>query len=190
MKYRCLLIVALMLTGCGGRTISTGTAQKLIADAPAEKLGKENVEVTKVIQVGKTEAIVETRLKAAFRFEKIRGEWVIREVRIGQAQWENINDLAKALEDVKIAETRGILERIADAVLKYLESTGRLPVFTDYIALSDLLSPKYMTPLIRLDAWRRPLFAKPEGANTILLWSAGPDGRSGTSDDIRRTVSP
>jgi hypothetical protein len=189
MKYGYLLIALLLLTGCGGRTISTGLARKLIVDVPAEKLEKEDVEVVKVSQLGKTEAIAETKLKIAFRFKKVKGEWVIREVRIGHAQWEKVGDLAEALETVKIEETRQMLERIAEAILKYGESKGSLPVFKDYVTLSDLLSPMYMTPLIRLDAWRQPFLAKLENANTALIWSAGPDGRSGTDDDICRTVS-
>ncbi len=81
-----------------------------------------------------------------------------------------------------------MLDRIADAVRKYREATGSMPSFKDYIALSDLLSPKYLTPLVRLDAWRRPLAAERMDANTIRLVSAGPDGKFGTEDDLRLIV--
>jgi hypothetical protein len=190
MRYRGFLIAMLLLTGCGGRTINTSLARKLIIAAPSENLKKEDVEVVKVSQFGRTEAIAETRLKTAFRFEKVGDKWVIREVRLGHGQWEKVENLVQALEAVKIEETRQMLGRIAEAILKYRESTGSLPVFKDYISLSDLLTPKYMTPLIRLDAWRRPLGAERRDANTILIWSAGPDGKNGTSDDICRTVPP
>jgi hypothetical protein len=82
-----------------------------------------------------------------------------------------------------------MLEQIAEAVLKYKNANNSLPVFRDYISLSDLLSPKYLTPLIRLDAWGRPLGAERSDGNTIVVWSAGPDGKHGTVDDIRETIS-
>jgi hypothetical protein len=124
----------------------------------------------------------------AFRLEKVRGVWVVREVRLGHGQWEKVGNLVQALEKVKSEETSEMLSRVAEAILKYRKENGTLPVFMDYIGLSDVLSPKYMTPLIRLDAWRRPLGAERAGADSILLRSAGTDGQFGTDDDIRRTV--
>jgi hypothetical protein len=159
-------------------------------DLPREVLEKEDVEIIKMTHVGRTEAIAETRLKTAFRFEKVGDEWVIREVRIGHGQWAKIDSLTKALEGVKIEETRNMLGQIAEAVLKYRSASGSMPVFDDYISLSDLLSPTYLTPLIRLDAWRNPLAAERPEADTVVVWSAGPDGKHGTGDDIRRTITP
>jgi hypothetical protein len=190
MKNGYLLITILFLTACGGRTIDAKLARNLIVDIPQEVFEKEDVEVVNVQQVGRTEAIAETRLKTAIRYEKVGDEWVIREVRMGHGQWEKVGNLMQALETVKIEETRKKLERIAEAVLRYREINGSMPVFKDYISLSDLLSPKYLTPLIRLDAWRKPLGAEHSDANTIQVWSSGSDGKEGTDDDIRKTISP
>lgn len=190
MKLCHLLIAILLLTACGRRTIDANRARDLIIGTPQEVLEKEDVEVAFVRQVGGSEAIIETRLKAAFRLEKVQGRWIVREVRVGHGQWEKIGNLSKTLEAVRTEETRKSLDQIAEAILKYRESNGRMPVFKDYISLSDLLSPKYLTPLIRLDAWRRPLEVERPDADTILLRSAGPDGKFGTADDIRRTVPP
>jgi hypothetical protein len=178
----------MLLTACGGRTITANLARDSIADFSREALEKQDVDVVKVIQVSGSEAIVETRLTAAFRFEKVGGQWVVREVRLGHGQWEKVSNLLQALEAVRIEETRKSLDRIAEAILKFREINGSLPPFKDYVSLSDLLSPAYLTPLIRLDAWRQPLAAEHLDANTILLLSAGPDGKFGTRDDIRRTV--
>ena len=87
----------------------------------------------------------------------------------------------QTLNEVKTEETKKLLDRIAQAIQKYQESTGHLPAFDNYVALSDALSPEFLTPLIRLDAWRHPLEAQ-----SILIWSPGPDGKSNTSDDIRK----
>jgi hypothetical protein len=178
-----VLLLSILLTACGGRAINKNLAQQLIASLPQVALKNGDVDVESVTQMGK-EAIVETRLQTAFRFEKINGNWVAREVRVGHGQWESISDIARTLEKAKVDETRKILEKIAAAIEKYLEKNGSLPAFKDYVALSDLLAPTYLNPLIRLDAWRRPLAAGRLGPNSIRLASAGPDGKFGTGDDI------
>ena len=192
MRWKYLLTAILLLAagGCGRRTVNVDYAKDLIAGIPQDALEKKDVDVVKVTQVGGSEAIAETRLKTAFRLEKVGGKWVVREVRLGHGQWEDLGNLLSALEAVKIEETRKSLDRIAEAILKYRDSKGSLPPFKDYISLSDVLSPMYLTPLIRLDSWRRPLYAEHVDANTILLRSIGPDGLFGTKDDITRTVPP
>jgi hypothetical protein len=190
MRSECLLIAALLLTACGGRKMNATIAADAIAGIPGVSWEKKDVEITNIHQSLGSEAIAETRIPAAFRLEKDRGKWVVREVRFGQGQWETLGNIERALEMVRIEGTRSLLDRIAEAIRKYHESKGRLPVFQDYISLSDLLSPVYLDPLIRLDAWRRPLEAFPQDSKGILLQSAGPDGRFGTSDDISKVVAP
>lgn len=189
MRLEYCLISLLLLTACGGHgRLGKHTAQNLIIDIPEESLEKEDVEVVNVTQVSGSEAIVETRLKTAFRLERVRGKWFVREVRMGHGQWEKVNDLIQTLDVVKTEETRKLMDSIAEAIDKYRGEHGSLPAFKDYIALSDLLSPKYMTPLIRLDAWRRPFEAELKTSNAVELRSAGSDGKIGTTDDIVRTI--
>jgi hypothetical protein len=190
MRFEHLLIASLLLTACGGRSINANRTRDLIVGVSQEALGKQDVDVLTINQVSGAEAIVETKLKTAFRLEKVRGKWVVRDVRLGNGQWEKVSDLLQTVEMVRINETRKSLDQIAEAILKYRERNGGLPAFRDYISLSDLLSPMYLTPLIRLDAWGRPLAAERLDGDVILLRSAGPDGKYGTSDDIRRTVPP
>jgi hypothetical protein len=188
MKLPYLLLAVLILTACGGRKITASIAVDAITGLPEESLTKKDVDVLGVSQSSGSEAIVETKLHAAFRLEKIRNKWVVREVRLGRGQWEKVSNLEKALEMVRIEDTQKMLERIAETIQKYRESKGRLPVFKDYVSLSDILAPMYLDPLIRLDAWRRPLEAFPQDSKSILLLSAGPDGKFGTADDIRKIV--
>jgi hypothetical protein len=183
-----LFQAVLFQTACSGGGINAKHARNLIVDMPQADFEKEDIEVVNVRQVTRTNAIAETRLKTAIGYEKVGDKWVIREVRLGHGQWEQVSSLLQALETVKAEETRKILDRIAEAVLNYRETNNDLPAFSDYIGLSDLLSPKYLTPLIRLDAWRRPLGAERSSANTIHVWSAGSDGKEGTEDDIRKTI--
>ena len=189
MKKGYLLSAILLLTACGGRTMNANLAKNLMVEMPEEILKNNDVEVVRVSQIGGTEAVAETRLKAGVRFERVGNEWQIREVRLGHGQWEELSNLLQALEAVKTEETRTMLGRIAEAVAKYQQANNTLPVFSDYVSLSDILSPMYLTPLIRLDAWRRPLRAERVDANTIRVWSDGPDGKNGTADDISRTIS-
>lgn len=189
MRFLFPLLCILLTAGCAARSVNKDRARDAILELPQSALEKEDVEVVKVSRVGGTEAIVETQLKTAFRLEKVKGEWIVREVRLGHGQWEKVSNLAAALEAVKADETGKMLDQVTEAIRKYRESTGNLPAFKDYIALSDQLSPRYMTPLIRLDSWRQPLEAGSPDAETILLRSAGPDGKFGTADDIRYTVT-
>jgi hypothetical protein len=188
MRFRYLLFYILHSTGCASRTIDNNLARARIVEIPQASLEKEDVQVLKITRIGGSEAIAETRLKTAFRIEKVKDEWIVREVRIGNGQWEKIGNLTAALEAVKIDETRQMLERIAGAIRKYRESTGTQPVFKDYITLSDQLSPKFLTPLIRLDSWRNPFWAERTETDAIVLRSTGPDSKFGTADDIRMTI--
>jgi hypothetical protein len=195
-KLFCVIAAAalsiFMLSACGGRAINKKTAQDLIAQPPLGLLGKEQVYIESVTQTGQRDAIVEASLHAAFRFEKVDGKWVIREVRLGKRPWESVDNILRALDQVKGQETRSLLDQIVAAVERYRAKRGTLPEFKDYVALSDALSPEYLTPLIRLDAWQNPLAAYRTGPNSIRLLSAGPDGKPGTNDDIElaRTFPP
>lgn len=165
-------------------------ARNLILDSPQAALQQSDLEILKVSQPSGSEAIVETNLRAAFRIEKMAGQWIIREVRLGHGQWEKVSELKEAVERVKTEETLRRLDLLADAILRYRDANGRMPAFDSYVALSDLLSPRFLTPLIRLDSWSRPLEAETTAPDSILLRSVGPDGLSRTSDDIQRPVHP
>ncbi len=190
MRNRYLVLILFgFLASCGGRKLSGDKARDLIIHLPQEALQKEDIEVVNIRQVGGSEAVLETRLKTAFRLEKDGDEWVVRDVRVGNGQWEKVKNLQQALTAVRIEETRDMLDRIIGAIRKYRETNGSLPACKDYVALSDLLSPAFLTPLIRLDAWRQPLAAAARN-NSITVWSAGPDGKHGTADDIRGAFPP
>ena len=178
--------LALLVTfaACGGRTITRSGAEKLLVSLPSGILDSKDVEVISVSQTSSGTAVVETRVKAAFRVEKVKGDWAVREVRVGSGQWENIDSLLSALNRIKAEDTRRLLETVAASISRYWEKNGRLPAFDDYPALSDALYPDYQPEPLRLDAWRQPLRAFREGADTVRLVSAGPDEKLDTPDDI------
>lgn len=159
-------------------------ARDQIAGFQGGSFEKEEVYIRSVSQTGERDAVAEATLQAAFKFEKVDGKWVIREIRLGKRPWEKIDDILHALDGVKAANTRGLLEQVADAIEKYRQKNGTLPPFTDYISLTDALHPNFLTPLIREDAWHHPLMAHKVGNNAVRLTSPGPDGKSESADDI------
>jgi Type II secretion system (T2SS), protein G len=179
-------VFALVSAACGGRSVNKNSARALIAGIQATSVGKDSVTVDSVTQAGSS-MVVETQVKTAFRLEKTKGEWKVKEIRIGDREWESLDVLLQALERAKAEKTRASLEAVMDAVGKYRQKYGSLPAFRDYVALSDSLYPAFMDPLIRLDAWQHPLAAYRVGDDTVRLTSAGGDGKTGTADDIEVT---
>ncbi len=177
-----LLLFPIFLTACGGRSINKKTAQHLIASEAL--LDPGSLDVDSISQTTSGEAIVQTKLPAAFRLERERGRWVIREVKVGNNPWEKLENIVSALEGVKREDTGRLLDRVAAALDRYHEKNGRLPEFQDYVSLTDALSPDYLSPLVRLDSWGRPFVAVRISPLSIHLVSAGSDGKLGTPDDI------
>ena len=176
--------MSFLLTGCGSRKLNKNMAQDLIANLPGDVLDQEDFDVEGISQIGSSNAVIQTKLNAAFRFQKVRGKWIPREVRIGNDQWEDIDDLVATLRRIKEDRTRGLLDTVAEAIEKYCVENGALPRFGDYDSLSDALAPEYLNPLIRLDAWERPLHVDQLNANTVRLLSGGADGKLWSGDDI------
>jgi len=173
-----------LLAGCGGRTISRTTVQGLMVNLPDGLFGRDDIRIESISSLGGNHAIAEARIRTALKLERVQGNWVIREVRLGNRPWEKIDDFFHEIEDRKTADTRRLLETVAEAVDKYRSRHGRLPPFTDYVSLSDALSPDFLNPLVREDAWRQPLAAFHSSDDTLRLVSAGPDGKLGSADDV------
>jgi len=186
---RLVAAIALLsfLTACGGRAVNKKIARDVLLNNSAWALKKEDIYIDSVNQTGTRDAVVEARLKVAFRYEKDHGKWIIREVRLGQGQWQSLDEFLRALQQARLEGTRRILEQVAAATEKYRQKNGRLPDFRDYISLSDILAPEYLNPLLRLDAWHNSLAAYRVNPDTIRLVSPGLDGRLGTGDDIELT---
>ena len=191
MRFNILLIgLLILLNGCSSRKMSVGTAREAIIAPPQMILEEDDIDIVHITQTSGSTVVVETRVKTAFQLEKVNDVWEVRDIRIGDGQWEKVEDLAASLKRVKTEQTRLLLDQIADSVKKYCEDTGKMPEFEDYVDLSDALAPKYMKSLIRLDSWRNPLRAKALNPDSIVVISAGPDLRFSTDDDITLTITP
>ena len=160
----------------------------IIGMSGGDAMHKSDVDIVNVQQPAGGVAIAETRTRIAYRFENTGNAWTVREMRIGHGQWESVQNIERALNQVKTEETKELLARIAEAIQKYRDANQRLPVFKDFVDLSDQLAPAFLTPLVRLDAWQRPFEAAMSGSD-IMLRSAGPDGIIGNQDDITLNVA-
>lgn len=175
------------LAGCAGRSLGHKAARNVIMDVVPDGLESGDVEVDTVSQTGSRDAVVEAKVRAAFRLENEQGRWLIREIRVGRHQWERLDLILQALESAKTQETRRILEEVASGLEAYARKNGGIPAFKDFVALSDALYPGFLPKVIRLDAWERPFAAARVSGNTVRLSSSGPDGKAGSSDDIEIT---
>lgn len=179
-----LLPLAVSATACGAKTMNKKTAHAVIAGHPSGVFDKDDVEILSASQIGADQALVEVRLRAALTLKRDAGGWAIDEARLGEHQWERLDDLLAALRELKTRSAQAQLEKVAAGAESYWNEHRALPGFTDYVTLADALSPRHMSPLIRLDPWGMPLAAEPTGPDSIRLISAGPDRISGTADDI------
>lgn len=112
--------------------------------------------------------------------------WRISEIRTGNRDWVNLDQLAVAVNQQKQNRARADLERIADALEKYRGDKGAYIISDSHAVLIDHLSPKYIREVIRLDPWHQP-YKYVGQRDTFALSSPGPDGKDGTSDDIARS---
>ena len=112
--------------------------------------------------------------------------WRISELRTGDRDWVNLDQLVAAVNQQKENRARGDMQRIADALERYRADKGAYLVSDSHAVLIDHLSPAYIREVIRLDPWRHP-YKYVGQPDTFTLVSPGPDGKDGTADDIARS---
>ena len=187
------LAVALVLTFVvGAILIATNTraagdltpkeARKVIARLAGIELPSDAVRIKSISPVGNS-AVVVAHVETAFRLVNEKDKWRVAEIRTGDRRWEDIDLLVRALNAEKTSRVRAELETIATALEAFRRERGSYVEARTEAALIDFLSPRYLARVIRLDAWHRPY--EYEGRReSYVLRSLGPDGKSGTSDDI------
>lgn len=162
----------------GAREAREKIAQVLGFDKP------DRIRIKKIRHGPGSEAIVEAQFDAAFRFTTDKeGKWQAVEARTGDRQWESIELVQTAIRKEKALRTTADLRTIATALEAYRRQTGSYVKADTGAALMDQLTPRYMNTIIRLDAWSHEFDYKGSAAGYRLA-SWGPDGKSGTEDDI------
>ncbi|MFN2404480.1 MAG: type II secretion system protein GspG [Pyrinomonadaceae bacterium] len=128
-------------------------------------------------------ALIEAFIQADFRVARDARGWHVSEVKTGNREWTNIENFGAALNEVKRANATADLAAIANALIEFRRERGAFVVSDKESVLIDHLSPRYLTRVIRVDPWHRPYEYEGE-QNQFSLRSVGPDGKTGTPDDI------
>jgi hypothetical protein len=161
----------------GAREARERIAQALGLDKPS------SVRIKSISAMG-GDAIVEAQFDAAFRLALDKeGKWQAVEVRRGDRRWESIELIQTAVRKEKALRTSADLRTIATALEAFRRDNGSYVQADSCSALMDNLAPRYVSSIIRLDAWSREFDYKGTAASYHLA-SLGPDGKPGTGDDI------
>jgi hypothetical protein len=177
----CTLLVASRTRAAGD--LSPKEARKLIARLAGIELPSDAVRVKEISTSGNT-AIVVAQVETAFRLVKgDKDKWRVTEIRTGDRRWEDLDTLMRALNVEKTARARAELESIATALESYRRERGSYLESKSEAALIDILNPRYLARVIRVDPWHQPY--EYEGERTrFVLRSSGPDGKPNTPDDV------
>jgi hypothetical protein len=128
--------------------------------------------------------VVEAEVTTAFRFVRgSDGKWRAAEIRTGDNRWEDIDMIARAVNQEKAERARAELETVATALESFRRERGFYVEGKTARSLLDQLNPLYLSRIIRVDPWQRPY--QYEGSrNQYVLRSRGLDGKANTPDDI------
>ena len=166
--------------------LSVKNARCLIANLFGVSLPSDSVRIKEVSGLGlgsEPSAVVESIVRADFRFVKDPSGWRVSEFRSGNRSWISLDSVPSAVDSLKRAKTNDDMNAIAAALEAFRRARGAFVVAEKHSVLIDNLTPHYLRKVIRLDAWHRPY--QYEGtADHFTLRSLGPDGKENTTDDI------
>ena len=169
--------------------LTTKRARCLVAALFGVTLPSDDVRIREVSPFGfsfgssDASALVDALVQLDFRLVREKGGWQVASVKSGNRDWIDVRGLSASLDQLKRSAAKDELALIAQALDSYRRERGSYVVSDKESVLIDHLSPRYLTPVIRLDPWSRPY--QYEGDQTrYSLRSLGPDGKPDTSDDI------
>ncbi|HEU4712177.1 MAG TPA: type II secretion system protein GspG [Pyrinomonadaceae bacterium] len=169
--------------------LTTKRARCLVAALFGVRLPSDDVRIREVSPFGfsfgssDASALVDALVQLDFRLVREKRGWQVASVKSGNRDWIDVRGLSASLDQLKRSAANDELALIAQALDSYRRERGSYVVSDKESVLIDHLSPRYLTPVIRLDPWSRPY--QYEGDQTrYSLRSLGPDGKPDTSDDI------
>ena len=162
--------------------LSPKEARRVIARLAGIELPSDAVRVKSISLMGNS-AVVVAQVETAFRLVNEKDKWRVAEIRTGDRRWEDVDSLVRALNAEKTSRVRAELETIATALEAFRRERGSYVEAKTETGLIDFLSPRYLTRVIRIDAWHRP-YEYEGGRDAYVLRSLGPDGKPGTGDDV------
>lgn len=175
------ILVLLSIVSCGKRIDQQ--VKQTVRTFDNLSLSDKNIEVQDVRESG-GQLVAQIKVTTAVKMIRKDGKWVIDEIRIGDRQWEKADHVVAILNQKRSETTRRQMNVVSASINRYLAEKGTLPEVGTYEALIDVLSPGYLGPVIRVDAWSNPFRYRALSQNNYELRSAGPDGAVGTQDDL------
>jgi hypothetical protein len=178
-------MIAGMTAGCSGSRLSHDEARRKIAEVANSSLVPGSIQVQRIVSQSDKAAIAETSVALAFEFKRNKptDPWHIAAVRLGDRDWLGVDEIIAAVNESRRRTTLESFQKLAAGIATFRQRNGTSPNATEIVGLTDILHPTYMTDLVRLDAWGRPIRYEVQGASFRLL-SDGPDGVRGTPDDV------
>jgi hypothetical protein len=129
-------------------------------------------------------AVAEVSVEATFRLSKdARGKWRVAEILFGDNSSGSLEALWQSVNAQKAARARADLSIVRDALEAYRRERGLYVVAEDLRVLMDHLSPRFIKRIVRIDPWHNP-YRYTGTVSTYTLGSDGPDGKTGTTDDV------
>ena len=169
--------------------LTTKRARCLVAALLGIALPSDQVRIREVSPFGfsfgssDASALITALVQLDFRFVRDRQGWQVASIKTGNRDWIDFRGVSASLDHLKRSTASNELSLIAQALDNYRRERGFYVVSDKESVLIDHLSPRYLTPVIRLDPWHRPY--QYEGQQTqYSLRSLGPDGKRNTPDDI------
>jgi hypothetical protein len=130
--------------------------------------------------------VAEVVVTATFRLSKDeRGKWRVAEVEVGDAASGSLDALWQTVNAQKTARVRADLAPVRDALEAYRRERGFYVVAEDLAVLMDHLSPRFIKRIVRIDPWHNP-YRYTGTTDAYTLGSDGPDGKAGTTDDVKQ----
>lgn len=164
--------------------LSAQKARQVLQKLAGANLSKDQIQIKKITSgLTGSDVVVDAQIETAFRLVKDKNDWRIAEVRLGDRQWESFELVEEAVRREKARRTNALLQQMADAIEAYRKDRGQMPDADNVAILLDYLTPRYLNPPVRFDLWGKQFEYRGERDRYTLL-SAGPDGKSGTKDDL------
>lgn len=171
----------LLLSGCGKDL--EGQLQEQVRTLDNAQLKPEQVEVVNIRAQG-DEAVAEVTIKTAVKMRKQGNEWVLDEVSLGGGRWEKVDRILRAVNQDRSDETLRQMEAVRGGIDRYRAREGEVPQVRNFVALIDVLAPRDLATVIRIDSWGNQFFYRAFDADSYEIRSTGPDARVYTDDDL------
>jgi hypothetical protein len=183
--FQLLLITAFAASSCGGARISHNEIRRKVAELGTSTLVPQAVEIRRIVNESDKRVIAETTVELAAQFERdtVGSPWHITSVRLGDQNWISVAELTAVINELRGKDTAAALRKLDAGVTAFRQRNGNAPTASTITALTDILHPQFMSELVLADGWGRPIEIAAVSP-AYRFRSVGPDGRSGTPDDI------